>query len=857
MDISDKRSIPPSKNRGNKRLKVGRACYTCRAKKIKCDGLRPCMQCKARHRPCSFYKDGTLETDPDHLNETKEKPDKNKRNEDVDLSDHNQATPASHVPTPTTTLLPNSEHSDNTVLFAETSTVNHNKLKRRGPLMESRISNTLGTLGESMRKMSNKTSNRLADKLLNSSETYGNFIMWMPEPSLPSRYSGSIEMPSREIQLALIDQYFNERHESIGMMIKYHFYEQLESKGLLITPLLLNVIYAHASRFVNIPGCPKTEVFYHRARRLVDDFMDVPRVSTVVALYLLSLYEPNPAIYRPGSYHCRQWQYSGMSCRMSLELGLYDDTNIHSSLLPVEIELRRRVFWGTYDLDKLQSAGWERPWTITHDFIRTKPTSSLPEETEEDAMVLEVFNARIEFVKVMEKDLVLFNAARAFHYGNNGNDRFLCIRKESLTEDLNDSYVVHQKFLQNLKPDLQWTPTSVNSIKDILDLPAPRPMVAHLHTYYNTITLALLEKLPNNSVTRFQSRVTATCMTQLAYHLCQTPSYVIKFDYIAHVLISAIKVHVRYLDDPDVNLVQQAWLLFDRSIWCVQLINSYAVIPNSLKFLQQVQNIYGLHISDTNQSSSESPSPKHGQRTITQENLLPSLQRQTATMAINTEPTASGGNQGVINSIRFPDDINQMLTDWSSSPTSTGATNDRRTNTIRLETSSSNNMVYLNSHNSHMNTHYPSFNSTMPRNPSHQIYPQPSSNTFSDNTQSVMSSVPKYQQQHIWNSDSQFNADGENNNDILPYNAKEIVVPSQLNEGNAIQDNNATMYQTTTNRFVGTDESSVWPQQNTNSSDIETTETVPDGDTNMRRGLGIYMSSRQHYEDMIKRPSTQ
>ncbi|CDH54491.1 predicted protein [Lichtheimia corymbifera JMRC:FSU:9682] len=30
--------------RHSKRLKVGRACYTCRAKKIKCDGLRPCMQ---------------------------------------------------------------------------------------------------------------------------------------------------------------------------------------------------------------------------------------------------------------------------------------------------------------------------------------------------------------------------------------------------------------------------------------------------------------------------------------------------------------------------------------------------------------------------------------------------------------------------------------------------------------------------------------------------------------------------------------------------------------------------------------------------------------------------------------------
>ncbi|KAI9365243.1 fungal-specific transcription factor domain-containing protein [Pilaira anomala] len=384
MDLSDKRPMQSSKKRGNKRLKVGRACYTCRAKKI-----------KSRHRPCSFYKDGSLETDPDHQIETKEQTTKNKLNQDIDSSIHHQSVSTSPVPAATSVLT--TDQANSSVLFAETSTVNHNKLKRRGPLMESRISNTLGTLGESMRKMSNKTSNRLAEKLLNSSEAYGNFIMWMPEPSLPSRYSGSIEMPSRDIQLALIDQYFNERHESIGMLIKYHFYEQLETKGLLITPLLLNVIYAHASRFVDIVGCPKTEVFYHRARRLVDDFMDVPRVSTVVALYLLSLYEPSPAIYRPGSYHCRQWQYSGMACRMSLELGLYDDTNVHSSLLPVEIELRRRVFWGSYDLDKLQSAGWERPWMIQQDFIRTKQPSKLPEETEDDEHALDAFNSRIDF----------------------------------------------------------------------------------------------------------------------------------------------------------------------------------------------------------------------------------------------------------------------------------------------------------------------------------------------------------------------------------------------------------------------------------------------------------------------------
>lgn len=763
-----------------------------------------------------------METDQANIEEAY---DKNKPNIE-DISTNNQtslSTTISCVPITSTTP------AEGSILFAETSTVNHNKLKRRGPLMESRISNTLSSLGEDMRKMTTASSSRLAEKLLKSSETYGSFIMWMPEPSLPSRYSGSIEMPSREIQLALIDQYFHERHESIGMIVKYYFYEQLETKGLLITPLLLNVIYAHASRFVNIPGCPKTEVFYHRARRLVDDFMDVPRVSTIVALCLLSLYEPSPAIYRPGSHHCRQWQYSGMACRMSLELGLYDDNNVHSSLTPVEIELRRRVFWGCYDLDKFQSGGWERPWMISKSFIRTSLPSVLPEETEEDAHVIDVCNAKIRFVKIVEDNLVILSASQAFLGGNNGNDNFLGIPKDSMLTKINENLTKHQIWLQSLKLNMQWTPVTTISVKDVLELPASRPMVGHLHLYYNALTLALLEKLPNNSVAQFQSRVTAASMTQLAHHLCQTPSYVVKFDFIVHALICAIKIHIHYLDDTDVNLAQQAWLLFDRSIWCMQLINSYAVIPNCLKFLQQVQNIYGLHMPDNNNySSSGSPSPKSKNRTVN-DKTSPLLQKQKPILRQNSSPllqrheaiplTADSSNsRRIIDRVQYPDDINQILTDWTPAAATNTANEQQNNNILQLESNNNNNrnsnIVYSNTHNTQMHPHYHQFNVNIStRTPQHGYQQSPTSNTFSNNlpppsihrhtrTQSNHLS----QSQHIWNGDAGFNS----KSDI--YDSRDIVVPSQLNEDSAADNNNRPTYGHT--RFASSDESSIWRPQN-------------------------------------------
>ncbi|RCH81176.1 hypothetical protein CU098_000403, partial [Rhizopus stolonifer] len=541
-----------------------------------------------RQRPCSFYKDGSLELD--------------QQEKSSETIHSNNSEPLGTLKTNSDRLDSNEDNSnddnDDHILFADTSSANHNRLKRKGPLMESWISNALGSLGDNLRKLSSVDSNRLSERLLNTTDSYGNFIMWMPEPSLPSRYSGSIEMPSCDIQMALIDQFFSERYESIALIPRSYFYEQIKTKGLLVTPLLLNIIYAHAARFVNIPDCPKTEVFLQRARRLVDDFLDVPRVSTVVALYLLSLYEPSPSIYRPGSFQCRQWQYSGMACRMAIELGLHDDTNVHCSLTPVEIELRRRVFWGCYDLDKFQSGGWERPWMIPKCFIKTLRPSPLLEESDEDRLIINIFSKKLQFMSIVEDGLILLSASQSFQHSD-VND-FLGIVREDMINNIADNHNNYQKWLRSLPHEMQWTPTSTMSVKDVLELPAPRPAIAHMHLYYNLIHLNILNRVTTNSVVQFQTRVTGACITQLVYHMCQSPSFIVKFDFLVHTLIHAIKAHIRFLDDPDINLAQQAWLLFDRSIWCMQLINNYAVIPNCSKFLQQVQNIYGIHMSTSN-----------------------------------------------------------------------------------------------------------------------------------------------------------------------------------------------------------------------------------------------------------------
>ncbi|KAL9546613.1 hypothetical protein MBANPS3_006589, partial [Mucor bainieri] len=763
-----------------------------------------------RQRPCSFYKDGSLESDQqDHMQKTNDTNTTDEPFSGGECSNSNIEDPTIDKSESELDAKNDNDDSDDRIFFTDTSAANHNKLKRRGPLMESRISNTLGSLGDNLRKMSSADSSRLAEKLLDSTDTFGNFIMWMPEPSLPSRYSGSIEMPSREVQMALIDQFFNERYESIGLVPRYYFYEQVETKGLLITPLLLNIIYAHAARFVNIPNCPKTEVFYHRAKRLVDDFMDVPRVSTIVALCLLSLYEPSPAIYRPGAHHCRQWQYCGMACRMAIELGLYDDGHIHSSLTPVEIELRRRVFWGCYDLDKFHSGGWERPYMISKSFIKTLPPAPLPDESEDEVRILNLYVARMQFISIIEDGLMLLCASQSFH--NSSNTVFLGIHRDSMTENITANHAQHQQWLRSLTPEMQWTPITTISVKDVLDLPAPRPMVGHLHLYYNTVALELLVKVPSNSVTQFQSRVTAACMTQLVYHLCQTPSYITKFDFLVHSIINAIKIHLCYLDDPDINLAQQAWLLFDRSIWCMQLINTYAVIPNCTKFLQQVQSIYGLQMASAKSDSTKGKSSSPKTSTATSSETVRARQQSQSSPLISNSQQRKQPQQQAPKGIQLTDDSSRLnrgsvhqglhynpdlrglsaptyMANWT--PTSQPPTSNQSDQATMLQLSSNTNadsMVYLD--NRYRFSAHTGSDSNSSNLPQHAGFDQAPSNTT---TSQLWPS--SHHRQTSSGMDQQFSLNNRNeSNDVLSYNSGDIVVPSQLLVDDTTSDN--AMYQ--------------------------------------------------------------
>lgn len=480
------------------------------------------------------------------------------------------------------------DQEESSFFFAENKDPS-SRQRRRGIPLESRTGNTLAVLGEGLRHLSFYDSPPTSSSKATEVEPLGNFIKWTLDAPLPSRYSGSIEMPSREAQLCMIDIYYNELHESLPLVPRSYFYRQLQTRGPFITPLLLNAIYARVARFASAHlDLPSSDVFFHRAKRLLDDFFDVPRVSTVVALIHMSFYEPLPQQNRPqGNQLCRAWMYGGMASRMSIELGLHSERNISKDLPADEIELRRQVFWGCYVTDKMLSGGWERPWIlpIMLASVDLPAAAAVSEVDPLESLLIEYSRYMVKFMEIDEGRMMTlgmyYQHEQQQQTSNTGD-------KERLKEVFAGYQDRFLEWLRLLPPSLQWTPISELSVDNILQLPPPRSCIAHLHLTYNMVHLDLLLRQPHSAIHQFQQRVAATCITQLVHFLCQRPSTVLKFEYLTHCASLALKVHSKYLRNSDISLVRQSWTLFDRSVQSIHIMRQYADIPNSAKFLQQL-----------------------------------------------------------------------------------------------------------------------------------------------------------------------------------------------------------------------------------------------------------------------------
>ncbi|KAI8848272.1 fungal-specific transcription factor domain-containing protein [Chytridium lagenaria] len=344
----------------NKRKRITQACDSCNKKKIKCDGLKPtCTNCSKSTQQCSYSRGakkrgpraGYIESLENRLKEMEAllqplQPeivvaDMVRQNMEVwPMMDKN-------APEGTTRPLPLESDPSNSSLGSSTSPNMNIQSNDPSTIVDAEI---IGNQGFSHRQASMK---------------FGSRLVGSGGTSLSS--SSTAHIPPEAIR-ELLDLYFHYIHPTMPLVHMNSFMSNFANES----PLLLNSMYALAARYSNHPSIRTSpdmlynngDIFYNKARELVDHYMDVPNTSTVTALLCL-------ATYAAGSGRgSAAWMYSGMAIRMAQELKLniepeFDESNaVGARMTWLERERRRRIWWTCFILDRYAGAAADRSMII-------------------------------------------------------------------------------------------------------------------------------------------------------------------------------------------------------------------------------------------------------------------------------------------------------------------------------------------------------------------------------------------------------------------------------------------------------------------------------------------------------------
>lgn len=164
----------------------------------------------------------------------------------------------------------------------------------------------------------------------------------------------------------LLDLHWNRQHHTFLLTYRPALMRDLLHGGPYCSKLLLNAIFACASKYSDRtylrdnPADPLSagRRFFQRCDELIAQELPFgrPSIPTVVAFLLLG------STFIARGDISKGWSYTGFAARMVYDLGLHLDCKSRTSL--EDVEVRRRVFWGAFICDKLQSLYLGRPMAM-------------------------------------------------------------------------------------------------------------------------------------------------------------------------------------------------------------------------------------------------------------------------------------------------------------------------------------------------------------------------------------------------------------------------------------------------------------------------------------------------------------
>ncbi|KAI3150937.1 transcriptional regulator family: Fungal Specific TF [Penicillium roqueforti] len=199
----------------------------------------------------------------------------------------------------------------------------------------------------------------------------------------------NVEPPTDEMGARILETYFTRLHSRYPFLNRKHVWQihgdrwrlaKIKREDLTRSDRFaifkLNLVYAIGATMLRLSekyAYTTPERFYTAALQHVPTMCEARSIDNIEAMVLLVVYH-----LRTASSH-GMWYMIGLAMRTAIDLGLHRKAN-ESNLDPFTTQMRRRLFWTVYYLERVVSMSLGRPFSISDRHIDL----DLPLEVDDD-----------------------------------------------------------------------------------------------------------------------------------------------------------------------------------------------------------------------------------------------------------------------------------------------------------------------------------------------------------------------------------------------------------------------------------------------------------------------------------------
>ncbi|KAH8694225.1 fungal-specific transcription factor domain-containing protein [Talaromyces proteolyticus] len=328
-----------------------------------------------------------------------------------------------------------------------------------------------------------------------------------------------------DLGMHLLELHWNRQHHAFLITYRPAFMRDMACGGPYFSKLLLNAIYFGASKFSSRPEVRRDPndvrtagwLFRQRVRELLGGALDKSDITTIQALLVMA-----SSLFALGDERSAAWLYAGTAFRMIIDLGMHVDGSRlanYRKFSDEDLEIRRRVFWGAFVVDKIQSLYQGRPVslqeqecnvsiTFLDDYEELEHWKPFAYSTTQSYPGSPAYSVST-FTELCKLSLIM-NRILNKVYGERSSTR----TPSELAEDLKTLHTNLDQWRDYLPTHLNYDPSSSSSS-------IPPPHVLSLLAMYNVLIILLhrpfvsdgeLHSSPSNAINSFLVCATAAKM---------------------------------------------------------------------------------------------------------------------------------------------------------------------------------------------------------------------------------------------------------------------------------------------------------------------------------------------------------